>query len=418
MSDSIKRVLRPILPATLLLAAALGAPGVAAQTAKEESVLYRVPKLGPTGVQLGSLIAYPRLSVDAEYDDNIFRTKHDRKDDVAVHVRPGVTIATDDWHPVNFTVSVGADLVRYLQYENQKFDGFDSSGRMLLDIADDASFETGFQVLRAKLKRGLETDIGEASGKDLAYWMYEWSSSFKYEGEPIVFRLSPLYRRYDYERTFGSDIDREDYRLDARVGVVVGPHTTVFVDPGYTWVRYDDNIDTSGFKRNSEGYDVRVGVAYDASASFYFEAGAGYFRRNFQDSRLKSLSGVSALVRGYWNPTELLSFMLEASRGATDTYISSATGTTRAITSTGVKLRAAWEASDYLIVDGGIVWNRLDIRSEDRSDDFYVFDIGAKYYLSRYLYLGLRYSHEWRNSDVNSLDYRDNRVLFSISTQL
>jgi len=407
------------VPALVALAAGLGgAPDAAAQTAKEESVLFRAPKMAPTGLQMGSMIAYPKLAVDAEYDDNIFRTKHDRKDDVSLHARPSLTVSTDDWHPVNFTVNVGADIARYMQYSSQNFEGFDASGRMFLDISDDASFDTGGLISRAQLKRGLETDIGNIGAKNLAYWQYEWGANFKYEGEPVVFRLSPVYRRFDYVKNLDGDIDRDEYRLDSRVGVVVGPHTTLFVDPGYTWVRYDQNLDSMGFKRNSEGYDVRVGVSYDASAAFYIEAGAGYFRRNFQDSRLKSLSGVSALVRAYWNPTEVLSFMLEGTRGATDAYTSPASGTTRAITATSVKFRTAWEATDALIIDGGAAWYRFDFRSTDRTDNLYVLDLGAKYYLSRYLYLGLRFTHEWRDSDNSTLNYQDNRVLFSISTQL
>ena len=34
-------------------------------------------------------------------------------------------------------------------------------------------------------------------------------------------------------------------------------NTSVFIDPSYIWVRYDDAFDNSGFNRDSQGYDVR-----------------------------------------------------------------------------------------------------------------------------------------------------------------
>jgi uncharacterized protein (PEP-CTERM system associated) len=78
-----------------------------------------------------------------------------------------------------------------------------------------------------------------------------------------------------------------------------------------------------------------------------------------------------------------------------------------------------WAAADNLIFDAGVGFNHFDYNNGfSRTDKFYMFDVGARYYLNEYLYTSLRYSHEWRDSNVNLLDYRDNRFILTVGGQL
>src|SRR6185369_15610354 len=167
------------------------------------------------------------------------------------------------------------------------------------------------------------------------------------------------------------------------------------------------------------GYDVRAGIGYDISELLYVEVGVGYFHRTFEDHAFKAASGVSALAKAYWNPTDTLSFEALVSRGVSesDGFISNNVSSRTSVT-TGAELRAGWLAADNILFDTGIAWYNFDYAVLSRKDNFYLFDIGGRYYVNRNIYTSLRYSMERRRSSESSLDYNDNRVMITIGGQL
>lgn len=404
------------------LAALIVAGGATvAQEARDNSVLRKIETFGGgQGIQLGGFRMSPRLEVEGEYDDNVFRTKRDRKDDFLYRVRPSVSIATDDWFPVNFSVSAFGEIGRHIQYKEEDYEAFGTSAGMAYELAEDWNFNLKGSAARSLQRRGL--DVDSTSNRPSIVWLYEAGGSLNYQGDPFAFRFSPVYRRYDFLDSGSQnndDKDRQDYLLDFRFGYKVGANTTLFVDPSYIWVRYDDPLDDFGFSRDSQGYDVRVGIGYDASSLLYLEAGIGYFHRNYRDPRLKSESGISALARFYWNPTETLSVEGEVSRGISESDATATGGSSKGAIATAASLKIGWAAADNIVLDAGFGFFHFDYNNGiSRIDKFYTFNAGARYYLNEYLYTALRYSHEWRDTTVNSLDYRDNRVMLTIGGQL
>ncbi|MDF3072726.1 MAG: hypothetical protein K0S54_393 [Alphaproteobacteria bacterium] len=401
---------------------ALGvASGALAQEARENSVLRKIDTFGGApGIEIGGLKMSPRLELEAEYDDNIFRTKHDRKDDIVLRARPGVTIATDDWFPINLSVSAFGEIGRHIQYSDEDYEAFGATTAMSWELHEDWMFDAHGSAARSLQRRGL--DVDSTSDRPSIVWMYEAGTGIRYQGDPFAFRFSPVYRRFDFLDSGSQnndDRDRQDYVLDFRFGYKVGANTTLFVDPSYIWVRYDDPVDDFGVNRDSQGYDVRVGIGYDATSLIYLEAGVGYFHRNYRDSSLKSENGVSVLGRFYWNPTETLSFEGEVSRGISESDATATGGSSKGAVATNASLRAGWAAADNIVLDAGVGFHLFDYNdSFDRKDKFYTFDIGGRYYLNEYLYTAIRYAHERRNSNVQDLEYRDNRFIFTIGGQL
>jgi hypothetical protein len=403
-----------------LVALAL-ASGAMAQEARENSVLRKIDNFGGApGIEAGGFKLSPRLELETEYDDNIFRTKNNRKDDIVLRAKPGVTISTDDWFPINASVSAFGDIGRHIQYSQEDYESFGASTEMSWDLHEDWVFEATGSVERSLQRRGL--DVDNTTDRPSIVWLYEAGTAIRYQGDPFAFRFSPVYRRYDFLDSGGQnndDQDRQDYLLDFRFAYKVGANTTLFVDPSYIWVRYDDPVDDSGFNRDSQGYDVRVGVGYEASSLVYLEAGVGYFHRNYRDSRLKSENGFSALGRFFWNPTETLSFEGEVRRGITESDATATGGSSKGAIATSASLRAGWAAADNIVFDAGVGFHHFDYNDGvNRKDKFYLFDVGARYYLNEYLYTAIRYAHERRDSNVKDLEYRDNRFIFSIGGQL
>jgi hypothetical protein len=76
--------------AALVSGVALLAAGAWAQTAKDETVLGRPrPDYSPIGIEVGGgglFTLFPKVTVGAIYDDNVFREEHHGQGDVAVLV--------------------------------------------------------------------------------------------------------------------------------------------------------------------------------------------------------------------------------------------------------------------------------------------------------------------------------------------
>jgi hypothetical protein len=407
--------------AVSLVALIVAQGGASAQEARDASVLRKIDNFGGApGIEVGGLKMSPRLELEGEYDDNVFRTKNNRKDDYIVKVRPGVSIQTDDWFPVNVSVAAYGEIGRYVQYSDEDYESFGTTANVAYDLHEEWNLVTHGTIARDRQRRGL--DIENPGDEPSIVWTYEVGTSLNYQGDPFAFRFSPVYTRFDFKDANGQnndDRDRQEYLLDFRFAYKVGANTTLFVDPSYIWVRYDDPVDDFGFNRDSQGYDVRVGVGYDVSNLLYIEAGVGYFHRDYRDKGLKSEDGVSVLGRFYWNPTETLSIEGEARRGISETDANTTSGNSGGAVSTSLTLRAGWAAADNILIDSGIGVHHYDYNDDgNRKDKFYVFDIGARYYMNEYLYAALRYWHERRDSSGSSLDYRDNRIMLTLGGQL
>ena len=93
-------------------------------------------------------------------------------------------------------------------------------------------------------------------------------------------------------------------------------------------------------------------------------------------------------------------------------------GSSKGAVTTSGSLRVGWAPLDNVVFDVGAGYYNFNYNEDNRTDQFYLFDVGAKYFLNEYLYTTLRYAHERRDSTSNSLDYRDNRVMLTIGGQL
>src|SRR5512144_3388111 len=61
-----------------------------------ETVATRArPELEPLGIRAGSFLIYPKLGVDGTYNDNVFATNHNVKDDFITDIKPEVSVESD-----------------------------------------------------------------------------------------------------------------------------------------------------------------------------------------------------------------------------------------------------------------------------------------------------------------------------------
>jgi hypothetical protein len=397
--------------------AARGAPQTAT-TARSESVLRRPLADAPEGILLGDFVLHGRAEFDIEYDDNIYRTDTNRIADGIARIRPGVTLQSQwDEHAIDFYAQT--EYGKYFQNSSEDYWAFALGARGRYDLNEESQLNGLVEYSRSVLPRG-SPGVGVVPGSVTAS-VIRATADYTYSGEPIYFRIGP---RYEYRFYDGSGpADNHHYiDLGGRIGYRVSEEFSVFVDPSYQIVQYVAVPDSTGFNRNSQGFDVKIGVTYDVTTQVGAEFAVGYFRRWYEDSRLLPDSGVSARVALYWNPTEQLSFEIEGRRSLTEYRLPAGAGGASIASGnaveTSVTARVGYLALDNLLLDMGATYARYDFSGINRNDDYYGFDIGARYFFSPHFYIGPRYYYTARRSTDATSNFYDNRIMLTLGARM
>jgi hypothetical protein len=386
------------------------------QSARDASVLRRPRADTPDGVTIGGFVLYPRVEVAGEYDDNVFRTKSNKKDDFIFHLRPGMSLSSD-WgqHALGFYVN--SDIARYAQYSSQDYEAFAVGTNGRYDINDELSLVANAEFARTAILPNSPGFAGNLPNQNLQIVnVTSFGTGLVYNGDPWYGAIGPRFRRFDYIKGVVGDQDYNVYDISGRIGYRFTPDLSVFLDPSYQWVRYDNP--TAG-NADNQGFDIRLGVAYDVTRDITAEFGAGYYRRTYSNSAFKPDDGLSFLGRLFWNPTDILSIEAEARRGYTQ-YRSS-TANSAAVgnaVETYIGLRVGWEPLDPLLLDAGAAYANYDYQGQNQRDNYIYFDAGARYFFNANFYAGPRYYFERRTGKPSSLNYTDNRFLLTLGAQL
>ncbi|TXL74845.1 hypothetical protein FHP25_15650 [Vineibacter terrae] len=385
-------------------------------SARDASVLRRPRADPPDGVPIGSFVLFPRIEVDGEYDDNVFRTRNNRESDFIFRVRPGLTLSSD-WDQHGLDLYALGEIGRYADLSSENYEAFTVGGRGRVDLTDELIWTTYGEFSRNALSRGAPALFALPSAERTIVNVITGGTDLTYNGDPFYGRIGPRFRRFDYVQGGSSQDNFNVFDISGRIGYRITPEFSVFVDPSYEWVRYDKR--SFGIDQDNEGFDVRLGVSYDVTRTITAEFGGGYYRRTYDDPNTKPQSGFSFLGRLYWNPLDNVSIEAEARRSFSQyrTNLSNAVAVGNAI-ETYFGIRAGWEPFDPLLIDGGVAYAQYRYPGQGFKEDYWFVDIGAKYFINRNFYLGPRYFFEHRTARPSAGNYNDNRFLFTIGAQL
>jgi hypothetical protein len=387
-------------------------------TARSESVLRRPLADAPEGIPVGDFVMHLRGEVDLEYDDNIYRVNTGAVGDVVARFRPGVTLQSQwDEHAIDFYVQ--AEHGRYFSYTSENYTALALGTRGRYDVNEETQINGLLEYARSVLPRG-SPGVGTTPGSSTAS-VIRAATDVTYQGEPWYVRAGPLYEYRFYEGEGPSD-NHHYVNLLGRVGYRINEEFSVFVDPSYQFVKYVTVPDSTGFNRNSQGFDIKVGFTYDLTTTVGVEAAIGYYRRWYEDSRLLPDGGLSARASLYWNPTETLSFELEARRQLTEYRLAAGPGVGTTASGNAVETsiggRVGYLAMENLLLDAGLTWAQYEYNGIGRFDNYWGFDIGAKYFFNQYFFIGPRYYYSNRRSTDGPSNYNDNRILLTLGARL
>lgn len=275
------------------------------------------------GLRAGAFMIFPKVSVDAERNDNIYARDTGEQDDTIFRVRPELNV-NSNWSRHSLSAYARGTLNRYQDFSTEDTDDFAVGGNGRIDIVRGSNITANVGFSHNTEPRTSPNSPGVAA-KPVRYDLTEAQIRAQHEFNRL--RLSGWLgsQRFDYEsppRIGGGRVEqayreREVRTYAARADYAISPDAAFFVEVEGNKRDYRHNI-AGDVRRDSDGVQALTGANFEIGAVTRGEIGVGYLKQNFDDARLKDISGFGARAKVEWFPTELTTITLNAGRTVTD----------------------------------------------------------------------------------------------------
>ena len=392
-----------------------------AQVPRGETVRSRQrPELDPLGLHFGSFFFFPTLENSITYDDNVFATSNNTIDDFIYTLTPAFQ-ARSDWNRHSLTFGAGGIFAFYFDQTTENFtDAFANIGGQY-DISSSTTLRARAGVRREHESRGDPNEpLGVSDPTIFMSYDAGLDGSHRFNRVTVSLGSDAIYRVYDDSELAGggtldnSDRDYLEMRPGVQVGYEISPSLSAFVRGQGNFVRYDEETDSGGFNRDSNGYDFVAGANVDYTGILFGDFFAGIRQRFFEDPAFSNITGPIVGSTLTWTPTGLttVGLLIESQ------IIQSANNTSSGYTSSGIGVNVDHELLRNLILSGNGAFRYDDFEGITREDKFFSAGAGADYLMNRYITLGARYTFEYRDSNVSGADFTKNRIMLLVRGHL
>ncbi|HET7594266.1 MAG TPA: outer membrane beta-barrel protein, partial [Stellaceae bacterium] len=217
-----------------------------------------------------------------------------------------------------------------------------------------------------------------------------------------------------------SERNNNSYEVALRPYYELVPNYQAFLRGAYNVRDYDHSVIGQPV-RDSHGYRADIGARIDLTGLAYGEFFVGYLRQEYRSSTFGSIGGLDAGANIVYNITQLTSLTLKGARTAQDTnFAIVGAAPSPGYLESSVGLSIDHELLRNLLINGTAAYLNDDFKGIDRTDKVYQAGVGAKYLLSRNLYVGGNYTFQRRISSGTSGigPFSRNIFLLRVSTQL
>ncbi|MDA8094373.1 MAG: outer membrane beta-barrel protein [Betaproteobacteria bacterium] len=354
----------------------------------------------PGGLRAGSFLFYPDLSVSELYDSNLYSTRTDEVHDWATVWSPTLAVRSN-WahHSLNFWTGADAERYRTHSSEDVTDEWFEGQGRY--DISQKSNVYAGGGISRNHEDR-YNIDPARTGLTPTVFWDTKANAGGFHRFGRTSLRIGATYEHLRYENVAapaGGMIDNSDRdvtltSVGGRAAWQLTPRYQAFAQMATDTRRYD----MSGVGRDSNGYRAAVGLGLDLGGNNTAEAYFGHMRQRYDNSAYSTLSkpyfGASAkfaispmaYVTGFVDRT-LEETTLPGSSGYLDTVVGA---------------RIDQDVTQNLAVNGRLAIEKSQFQGIDRQDNYLDAGFGAKYYVSREIYLVADYRMLLRRSNATT----------------
>jgi hypothetical protein len=375
----------------------------------------------PIGLRLGTFTVLPTADVSIGYDTNPLGTPSGQPKKGAAFVRTELGLqARSDWAAHELTADIRGGYSKFAGVNGA--DRPDAQARigLRLDYTRDTAFDFELRGRIDSETPGTVNLTGGASERPLTF------QSGATAGVTQRFNRLAVSARATVDRSTFSDTalssggtlnqqgrNFNQYGLRLRAGYEVTPGFIPFVEAIIDQRRRDESVDSSGFKRDSSGLQVRAGTSLEFTSTLTGEILAGYGQRKYEDNRLADLRGPIVEASLAWAISPLTTLRLRANSEFEETTLANSSGSiTRRISAD-----VSHALLRNLVINGGINFGKASFNGTSRKEDTLRATLGIDYSLTPNLVLRGSYTNARTISNAVSGSSTSNIFLFGTRLQ-
>lgn len=379
------------------------------------------------GLPLGGFRLFPTLELATAYDDNIFRTQTNKRNDFLFLEKPGFTLQSQ-WGQHELDVYGSLAAFQYARTSSENHNDWDVGANGRLDVLRGIDFSGGgsYSVLH---EARTSPDQPGTARKETRFTLDQANAAFTYHPYHFGFRLGGNFSHYDYAATpllslpplplpplleiKNNDRDRNEYNAFARASYDFSPGYAIFLLFNEKIVHYFTTVDRNGFDRNNNGFSVNGGLDMALTDLLQGQFFGGYLKQNYH-APLTDVSGFNFGADLTWKPTPLWTVRLSASRNLNGTTIGGASTEDDRF----VRLDANYKWRENMTLDASTSYTNADFRGSPREDKYYSAGIGLSYLMNHNMNARLGYEYQKRDSTLTGQGYHANVATVALNFQL
>lgn len=372
----------------------------------------------PLGIRAGSFILRPSIEISGGYDSNPGRDTKPQGSPLYV-IAPELQ-AQSDWERHEFRAKLRGNYTGYTDRSDLNKPFFESVLDGRVDVTRQTRVELqnrftysadtpgspNFTAGVAKLTP--YTNVGGTAG------LFHTFNRLEIGAKATIDRT----RYDDSELTDGSTVSNKDrafyaYGVELRGSYELSPGVKPYVSVTGDKRVHDLSVDSSGIRRDSDGLTPRIGSTFELTRQLTGDASVGYVRREYEDHKLKDLTGIVADASLIWSATPLTKITF----GARTSVYESTDPNVSGILARDFSAQLDHSFRQWLIATLKLGYGIDDYVGIARTDQRYAASAGLTYKMNRNVQWKAEVRREQRSSDVANEYYTANIFMLGLRLQ-
>lgn len=270
------------------------------------------------GVQFGSFLLFPELSVESLYDGNLFLSSNNKDGDWALVVRPSLRVQST-WSRHSLTGTVSSVRSYHDRFSGEDDETYSAGLTGRLDIRRTTNLVAGVDISQSLEDRSSSDFPAGAAGRAATR-----NKNLSLEGNHGFNRVTLTLRgelaKEDFDdgtSTGGGAINNDDRdfterRVTARAAYEFRPGVAAFAEASVNKRVFVERFDDDGTRNGSYGQDVQGGLSFELTGKLTGEISAGYAFQSPDDITLSDVNGLIFNAGLEWRASGLTAFRLDA----------------------------------------------------------------------------------------------------------